>query len=47
MAQMVKGVVLPASWTGDKDRMLEKHIGYAGQVYRDRRPEMYDKFVTA
>lgn len=32
MARMVKGALLQASWTGDKDSMIEKHISYVRQA---------------
>ncbi|RME99766.1 MAG: acyltransferase [Chloroflexi bacterium] len=32
MARIVKGALLQASWTGDKESMIEKHIGYARQA---------------
>ncbi|MCG3209386.1 MAG: N-carbamoyl-D-amino acid hydrolase [Anaerolineae bacterium] len=32
MARIVRGALLQASWTGDKESMVEKHIGYARQA---------------
>lgn len=32
MARIVKGALLQASWTGDKESMIEKHIDYARQA---------------
>ncbi|MCB0153206.1 MAG: acyltransferase [Anaerolineae bacterium] len=32
MARIVKGALLQASWTGDKDSMIEKHVKYARQA---------------
>ena len=32
MARNVKGALLQASWTGDKESMIEKHIKYARQA---------------
>lgn len=32
MARIVKGALLQASWTGDKESMIEKHITYARQA---------------
>jgi N-carbamoylputrescine amidase len=32
MSRIVKGALLQASWTGDKDTMIEKHISYARQA---------------
>ena len=29
MTRMIKGALLQATWTGDKDSMIEKHIDYA------------------
>ncbi|MEO0563815.1 MAG: nitrilase-related carbon-nitrogen hydrolase [Chloroflexota bacterium] len=32
MANIVKGALIQAEWTGDKDSMIEKHIKYAHQA---------------
>jgi beta-ureidopropionase len=32
MARIVKGALVQATWTGDKDSMIEKHIQYAHQA---------------
>lgn len=32
MARIVKGALLQATWTGDKESMIEKHIKYARQA---------------
>ena len=32
MTQIVRGALLQASWTGDKESMIEKHINYARQA---------------
>ncbi len=32
MARIVRGALLQASWTGDKESMIEKHITYARQA---------------
>ena len=32
MARIVRGALLQASWTGDKESMIEKHVNYARQA---------------
>ncbi len=32
MARMVKGALIQATWTGDKDSMIEKHVKYAHEA---------------
>ncbi|HLV37573.1 MAG TPA: nitrilase-related carbon-nitrogen hydrolase [Spirillospora sp.] len=32
MARTVRGALLQATWTGDKDSMIEKHVNYARQA---------------
>jgi beta-ureidopropionase len=32
MARMVRGALVQATWTGDKDSMIEKHVNYARQA---------------
>ena len=32
MARIVRGALLQARWTGDKDSMIEKHVNYARQA---------------
>lgn len=32
MARIIRGALLQASWTGDKESMVEKHISYARQA---------------
>ncbi|MBZ0304382.1 MAG: acyltransferase [Anaerolineae bacterium] len=32
MARMVRGALVQATWTGDKDSMIEKHVEYAHQA---------------
>ena len=32
MARMVRGALLQATWTGDKESMIQKHEGYAHEA---------------
>lgn len=35
MARMVRGALVQASWTGDKDSMIEKHVEYARKAAQE------------
>jgi len=35
MARTVRGALIQASWTGDKDSMIEKHVKYARQAAQE------------
>ncbi len=35
MARIVRGALVQASWTGDKDSMIEKHVEYARKAAQD------------